>query len=318
MEIYNLYRQIFDSLQQINYNSSNKLGTSYDLLLYGLGAAVLLWLIFFIFQGFGLYAMAKKQGLKNRALAFIPFANIYYMGKITGECRFFARKVKHVGTYAMIVQIVAFISACMMVAAEIYLYKNYGEPRYDMTELGVMLGSPIWDGATSGLGKVAVWYINYGELLFVSTFGLIYEILMLVIVIALFKKYTMRGYFALSLLSLFVPLARYIIIFVLRNRAPIDYEAVMRARREAYIRQQQQYHNQYGNPYGNPYNNPYGNPYNNPYGNPHGNNSYGAPHGGANPAQQPPKQEDPFEEFSSEHKNETPSSDSGNSDEFFD
>ncbi|MBQ8229592.1 MAG: sulfur globule family protein [Clostridia bacterium] len=313
MEVYNLYRQLFDSLRQINYNSSSKLGASSTLLLYSLGIAFLVWAVFYLFQAFGLYAMAKKQGLKRKALAFIPFANIYYMGKITGECRFFARKVKHIGLYAMLVQILVSVAACLTVAAEIYLYTTYGEPtRYDTTtELGVILGSPVWEGATSGLGKAAVWYLNYGELLFVSTFGLVYEILMLVLVIALFKKYTMRGYFPLSILSVFVPFSRYIIIFVLRNREPIDYEAIMRARREAYIRQQQQYQNRYGNPYGNPYNNPYG--YGNPYGNPYGGQS-----NGQNQNSAPPKQEDPFEEFSSSDGGGNTQSGDENSDGFFD
>lgn len=310
MEVYNLYRQIFDSLRQINASTATKLGSGGTLLLYSLGIAFVVWLIFYFFQSFGLYAMAKKQGLKNKALAFIPFANIYYMGKITGECQFFARKVKHIGLYAMIAQIVAFTASCLTVAAELYLYTAYGEPTYETTtELGMIRGLPVWENATSGLGKAAAWYLNYGDLLFSYTFGLIYEILMLVLVIALFKKYTMRGYFPLSILSVFVPLSRYIIIFVLRNREPIDYNAIMRARREAYIRQQQQRRD----PYGNPYNTPYGNPYAPPYG---GRNN------GQNQGATPPDQEDPFEEFSSSGKgnngNGTTKPDDESSDGFFD
>ena len=91
MEIYNVYRQIFDALRQIKLNGVS-LGEGYLLLLSSLGIALLAWAVFFILQGFGLYAMAKKLGLKNKVLAFVPFANIYYMGKIAGECRFFARK----------------------------------------------------------------------------------------------------------------------------------------------------------------------------------------------------------------------------------
>jgi hypothetical protein len=127
-------------------------------------------------------------------------------------------------------------------------------------------------------------------MIFIPIFGLIYDILMLILVIALYRKYTMRGYLPLAILEFFVPMSRFIVIFVLRNREPIDYEAIMRARREAYIRQQQQYYNQYGNQYGSPYGNPYGNP-------------YGAPRNNPNPAPQPPKQEDPFEEFSSDETN---------------
>ncbi|MBP3434327.1 MAG: hypothetical protein J6K50_03545, partial [Clostridia bacterium] len=103
-----------------------------------------------------------------------------------------------------------------------------------------------------------------------------------------YKKYYPKNYLVLGMLSLFIPLSRFVIVFVLRNRNAVDYDAYMRARREAYMRQQQQYRNTYGNPYGGGY----GSPYNNPYGNPYGGNPY---------AQQPrPQQEpeDPFSEFS--------------------
>ena len=50
-------------------------------------------------------------------------------------------------------------------------------------------------------------------------------------------------------------MARFIVIFILRNNAPIDFEAYMRAKREAYARRMGSYGNPYGNPYGqNPYN----------------------------------------------------------------
>ena len=35
---------------------------------------------FFILQGVGLYTLAKHRNMQKRWLAFIPFANIYYMG----------------------------------------------------------------------------------------------------------------------------------------------------------------------------------------------------------------------------------------------
>ena len=128
-----------------------------------------------------------------------------------------------------------------------------------------------------------------------SLIQLIYEIFMVVLVMGLYKKYTPKNYMALSMLTLFIPLSRFIIMFVLRKREPIDYDAYMRARQAEYIRRQQQYYNQYGNPYGGP-RGPYGNPYGNPYGqNPYVQNPY------ANNHSAPPKDE-PFEEFASDKK----------------
>ncbi len=122
-----------------------------------------------------------------------------------------------------------------------------------------------------------------------------------VLLLGLYKKYNPKNYVALGFLELFLPLSRYIVIFVLRKRKAVDYEAYMRARREAYMRYRQQYQNPNGNRYGNPYNNPYGNPYAN----------------SASP-QNSPKPEDPFAEFDSDKtKGEDGAKSKDDPDEFF-
>lgn len=281
------------------------------LLFWSLGIGVALWLTLFILQGFGLYTMAKRQGLKKRWMAFIPFLNILFMGKIAGECRFFNRKMKNAGTYAMIAQILATVTNFLMLAALFYLHIQHGDPAYTEQEIegyyGYVFGYYYWPTATTGLGKVASWYYDYGEY-FTYIIGLIYEILMLVLVIAVLKKYNPKYYFWLSILALFVPMSRYIILFVLRNREPVDFEAMMRARHEAYMRRQQQYYGQYGNPY----NRPYGTPYNGPYGAPQ-----------QTPPQEQPSQEETFEEPFEEFASESPTPEKGGSggkdaEDFFD
>jgi type II secretory pathway pseudopilin PulG len=116
----------------------------------------------------------------------------------------------------------------------------------------------------------------------------------------------------LSLLVWFVPVAPYVKVFALRNRKEIDFAAYMRAKQEAFFRQQQQYRNMYGNP-----NNP-----NNPYGTytwgptPNGQNPYARNTSQTN--EQKPEDE-PFSEFSSNKKPEKDSSHSNeNGDGFFD
>ncbi|MBR6703595.1 MAG: hypothetical protein IKL76_03430, partial [Clostridia bacterium] len=221
----------------------------------------------------GLSAMAKKRGLKKRWLAFIPFANIWYIGKIAGECNVFGQRMKRGGLYTMLAQIFTTVLCGLTIAVQVYLLVVEGAPEYDQ------FGFPFWINLT---GFSAVAYKFYGISQYIlPIFQLVYEVFMLILLIALYKRYAHRNYFILSMLALFVPVSRFIVIFVLRNRNGIDYEAYMRARHEAYMRQQQQYGGY--NPYYGGYNrNPYGNPYNNPYGNPQN-------------APKPP--EDPFGEF---------------------
>lgn len=96
----------------------------------------------------------------------------------------------------------------------------------------------------------------------ISIVQLIYQVLLFILLMGLYKKYYTRGYMLLSCVALFVPLSRYIAVFVIRNNKAIDYDAYMRARREEFMRRQQQ-QNSYG--YGRP---PYqGGPYDRgPYG----------------------------------------------------
>ena len=97
-------------------------------------------------------------------------------------------------------------------------------------------------------------------------------------------------------------MSRCIIFFVVRGREPIDYAAMMRAKREAYMRRQQQYYGQYGDPYNRPYGNPHS-PYGNPYGAP--NSSAASSQQNAGQAQPASTSGDPFEELS------TPNNQSG-------
>lgn len=248
-------------------------GVGWKGMLVGAIGGVAIWLTLFILQGFGLSAMAKKRGLKKRWLAFVPFANIWYIGKIAGECNVFGQRMKRGGLYTMLAQIFTTVLCGLTIAVQVYLLVVEGAPEYDQ------FGFPFWVNLT-GFSAVAYKFYGISQYL-LPIFQLVYEVFMLILLIALYKRYAHRNYFILSMLALFVPVSRFIVIFVLRNRNGIDYDAYMRARHEAYMRQQQQYGGY--NPYYGGYNrNPYGNSYNNPYG---------------NPQNTPKPPEDPFGEF---------------------
>ena len=265
MELYNLYYYVRTVLSTSNVPVP---GVFY----YALAIGGALWIGLFVLQGFGLYAMAKRRGMQDKWKAFVPFVNIQYIGKLTGDCYVFGKRLKHAGLFAMIAQILTTLFYAIVVASEIYL------SAHGTLEFNVM-NMPYWTGLTGFSLTVfkiydAIWY-------FLFIVQLIYRLFILVLLLELYKKYSPKNYTTLGFLGLFLPLSRYIVIFVLRKRKAINYEAYIRARHEAYMRQRQQYQN----PYGNPYNNPYGNPYGNPYAN-------------AAQGQNAPKPEEPFAEFS--------------------
>ena len=294
MEIYNFY-------MMATLIASLFAGTEALLPIYGLIGGVLLWAAAFILQGVGIAKMAKNRGLKNRALAFVPFVNIWYISKLAGEGQFFGQKVKRAGMYAMIAQIGTTIFTLLMIAAEAYLWVKHGAP-----QMQTQLGSAYWPGLTGFSLTVSRFYDLSGYV--TSILQLVCGIFLVVLLMSLYKKYEPRNYFAFSMLTLFVPVSRFIIIFVIRNRKAVDYEAYMRARQEAYIRRRQQYYNQYSGPYDRQGGNPYGGQY--------GQNPYGQNAG------QSPKPEEPFAEFSSrssgQNSSQNSSSHGENSDGFFD
>ncbi len=291
MEIYNLYLSISIFFSDIIYGEGGRnlaIIKNADGLIRGFLVAFAVWSVFFIFQAIGLYEMGKRRGMKHKWMAFVPFINLLFMGKLAGTCEFFGHRMRGAGVYAMIAQIVTTLFCAFAVFAEIYLYSTYGTPNYATPDSA--LGLPVWTNL-SGAGVHIFNFYNISDYI-LSILELVYQILMFILVMGLYRKYSPKNYVMFSFLELFVPLSRYFVIFALRKRAPIDFDAYMRAKREAFMRQQQRYnpyHNPYGQPYNNPYGNPYGQPYHNPYGQPQGQDTAG----GGQP-------EDPFAEFSQE------------------
>ncbi len=252
----------------------------------------IIWLALFLLQAFGLSTMAKKRGIKKRWLAFVPFANTYFLGKLTGDCDVFGRKLKHAWLYTLIGQVLTVLLVTGSLGSQVFLYVNEGAP------IQTELGATYWQAFThSASVRIYKFYTIASYIL--PIIELAYEVFLFILLLGLFKQYAPKNYLILGFLTMFVPLSRYIVIFVLRNRKAIDYEAYMRARREAFMRAQQA---RYGNPYGNPYQNPYRDPYNAPY----------------NGDRKPP--EEPFSEFGTktETEQERQKMDDTSDDGFFD
>ncbi len=286
MELYNFYTTAYTFAR---FFSNDLKG----IVLGGAIAGVLVWALVFLLQGIGIYVIAKRLNMRGKGLAFAPFANIFYLGKIVGECDFFGQKMKRAGLYAMIAQIITTILTVAYILAEVYLIWNF-KPLEN--EMGVL----YWVGLEGFAGAVNTFYELGGFLM--SLFSLITQILLVILMMGFFKKYSPSNYRFLGILLFFLPVARFICIFAFRNREPFDYEAYMRRQREAYMRRQQQYYNTYGNPYGGyP---PYG-------GSPYGMGGYQGAQG--QPTQKP---EEPFEEFKEEDS--SPQSGDSTGDGFFD
>ena len=173
-----------------------------------------IWAALFVLQGLGLYRMAKNRGMQKRWLAFVPFANVWYIGKLTGDCNVFGQRVKRAGLYTMLAQIITTLCCALYVAMQMYLYAVVGVPNYH-EEIGYYW---ITTGFSATAEKI---YTISGYIL--PIVQLVYELFLLVLLFGLYKRYYPKNYMFLGILSLFIPMSRYIAIFVLRNRQAIDY-----------------------------------------------------------------------------------------------
>lgn len=277
MDLYSIYEMFFS----LGYWRQKAAYLNLNSLLITLACAAALLLVFHVLQGLGIYKMAKNREMKNAWLAFVPFANTYYIGKLAGTCSFFGHKTKRAGLYAMIAQIVVFVVCGLLMFAEGYLYTQYSEciTFDESTKMFIFSGLP-------DVAKPIFAAYDIGQYV-VSILSLVYQLLLFVMLMGLYRTYSVKNYMILSFLELFVPMSRYIVILVLRNNEAIDFDEYMRKKREDFMRARTQY-----NPYGN---------YNpqNPY------NSYGnqTSNGGttSNPSSdKKPEKEEPFGEFSSD------------------
>lgn len=234
---------------------------------FGIAGGVMLLCL--ILGGIALQTMAKKQNVKNAWLGYLPFANTYFAGKIAGEASFFGQRMKRVGLYAMLAEIV-YAGLNVLHIVIIILLSPYLIPIKQ--DAGVTYR---YEGVPDTLNwaltaETPVYALSY-------IFQIVQFVFFFVLFVALFRKYYARGPFLMTFLCAFLPL-RAFVLFAVRNNAPVDFNSYMRRRAEEYVRQQQQYGNMGGQGGYNP---------------PNGN--YNPPNGGYNP----PPSDDPFSEFGS-------------------
>ena len=277
------------------YDFSNVILTYY---LFAALGTLGVYLILIVFGGIGLSKLAKRQGLKHRWMAFLPFLNTYYAGKLAGETQFFGQKMKRVGLYAMISEILYVALQLFVFAAVIISYF----PEYRTLEVsdGVMTGAaneamPAWIDPAITYGSLVAYLLWFFVIVFFC-----------VLYVSFFRKYYARGPILLAFLSAVLPF-RGFTIFAVRNNAPVDYNDYIRRRTQAYMRGNGYNQPPYG-PYG-PGNGGYGSggPQNGPdpfegFGGPSGGN-YGASGGSSSgSSSSPSSDDDPFSEFGDDKK----------------
>lgn len=260
----------------------------------------LCFLIVYVFQAVALYTIAKREGYKNKWMAFVPFFNTYFIG-VCGQKN---RNIRTVDTKT--VALAAAILEMFLVAGFVTLYVGsaYVDPYWQPNgnTYTDMFGQTRDELSLIGVPQDlnwALWFVNIGVYI-LDIIELIYIFANILVLSSFFQTYATRRYFIFTLTSVLFPIQG-ILFFVVRNNKGKNYRDYIRSEQERQYRMYQQYTRQ--NFDGNPYNQ---NPYSRSSGNP--------PYDGQStpPPQQNGQQsgygapEDPFSEFGNPNSRNDP------------
>ena len=223
-------------------------GISPDELYILLGVAGGAYLICLILGGLALFVMAERAGHKHSWLGFIPFANTYYAAKVAGETNFFGKKMKRAGLYAMLAEIVyVALQVCSLVSSIVISNPSYYETNSSEGSSSLILNL---QSVPAGFRWMVSGYTWFSSLALIA--NLIMLVLFCAVYMGLYRKYSPRRSFALTVVSVLFPI-RAFVLFAVRNNRPVDYGEYMQERLEQAMRSAGIEIGSDGNAAGNPF-----------------------------------------------------------------
>ena len=198
-------------------------------MLIGLCIAAGIYLVCLVMGGIGMHVMAKKRGMKGSWMAFLPFLNTLYAGKLAGETNFFGKKVKWMGGAAALLE---FVHVGLSVFS-FYILFSFMRPEYCDP---ITTADGLFGGAEFVSSKLPVgmrWMLTADTVCEILTyvFYLFLLLAMCMMFYSFYRKYYARSPFIMMFLSALLPF-RGFVIFAVRNNTPVDYDAWMRQRME--------------------------------------------------------------------------------------
>ncbi len=230
-------------------------------LLMSLLIGALCFAIVFIFEGVALFIIAKREGYKNRWMAFVPFFNTYYIGVCAQKNKFYNIDAKKIGLAVAIFELVLVIGYILLFVSS-YLVNDYVYVVTETDKWGLTYESYQLSPDLPANLNWAAWIFTYLDLI-LSVAELVYLLLEVFLFLCFFQTYACRRYLLFTLTSIIFPIQG-ILFFIVRNNRGVNYREFVKREREKMYQQYQQQQNFYQNPYNQ---NPYNRNYNDGYGN---------------------------------------------------
>ena len=217
--------------------------------------------IVFVFQAIALYTIARREGYKNKSMAFIPFANTYYIGVCAQKNKFHNIDARTLGLITAVFEFLLFAFYILYYVA-CYLVIDY-EIATETTTTVMGISRTFTEYSLEGVPENlawAAWMYNYMYRYILRFVDLLFLLCQICLLMTFFQTYSCRRYVLFTVTSVLFPIQG-ILFFVVRNNKALNYKEFLRSEQARVYRmyQQQQQQNFNRNPYSrNPYNqNPY-------------------------------------------------------------
>ena len=217
--------------------------------------------IVFVFQAIALYTIARREGYKNKWMAFIPFANTYYIGVCAQKNKFHNIDARTLGLITAVFEFLLFAFYILYYVA-CYLVIDY-EIATETTTTVIGISRTFTEYSLEGVPENlawAAWMYNYMYRYILRFVDLLFLLCQICLLMTFFQTYSCRRYVLFTVTSVLFPIQG-ILFFVVRNNKALNYKEFLRSEQARVYRmyQQQQQQNFNRNPYSrNPYNqNPY-------------------------------------------------------------
>lgn len=266
------------------------------------------FLAFYALEAFALFTIAKRNGYKNRWMAFVPFLNTYYIGVLADKNKTFKTKTKY---FAIPMAVLEFLNVAIFVLSSVAIVSLFSTtyvkavPESIYSSNGELILT-VFTGKYEINGELPsslywAWWVFSNISSLSSVFELLYLVFAVFVLSAFFRTYSPKNYFVFTIFSVILPIKAIFMLCVRDNNA-ISYTDYMKeVQRKRYNAYQEYMRNNggYGHFNGGNYNS--GNYGNNGYNN---NGSYQQnepqdPFGGLgeNSGANKTKDEDPFEDL---------------------
>lgn len=189
-----------------------------------------LYLIGLLFGGFGLMTMAKRRGMENWWLGFLPFGNTYLLSKLAGETDVLGKRFKRWGLWTMIAEIVFVLVQTVSIVLQLGFAKG---AFYSLQEGGYAFDSELF----LQRAPEYAWALQLDTAMMIisSLLGICVLFMFCFLYNSFFRKYYARSPMLMTILCVILPV-RGFVSFAVRKNTPVDYDAYMRRRMEEAMR----------------------------------------------------------------------------------